>query len=189
MRSRLEARLGAGIARRLTIGTFHAICLSLLDKKPLLGRDEALPLMREALRACGRALDPAEALSAVSRVKCGGTGAEDATALAADYQALLSERGARDLDDLLLDALAHPGRPPRRFTHLLVDEFQDINAVQRRLVLKWHEGGQSLFVIGDADQSITGSAAQARAALPSSPRRCRRSPRSCSSTTTAPRRR
>lgn len=156
MRARLEARLGARIARRLTIGTFHAICLRLLDEKPLLGQSEALPLMREALHACGLKLDPTEALSAVSRVKCGGVATEGEAALAAAYQAVLAAHGARDLDDLLLDALARPGKPPRCFAHLLVDEFQDINAVQRQLVLKWSEGGQSLFVIGDADQSIYG---------------------------------
>ena len=63
---------------------------------------------------------------------------------------------------------ARPRRPPARrprartlpadgrFDHLLVDEFQDINAVQRALVRHWSAAGESLFVIGDPDQSIYG---------------------------------
>ena len=42
------------------------------------------------------------------------------------------------------------------FRNLLVDEFQDVNPIQRELVLRWSQGGRSLFVIGDPDQSIYG---------------------------------
>ena len=37
-----------------------------------------------------------------------------------------------------------------------MDEFQDVNPIQRELVLRWSQGGRSLFVIGDPDQSIYG---------------------------------
>ena len=77
-------------------------------------------------------------------------------ALVNAYQARLRELGARDLDDLLLDALAADAPADGRFDHLLVDEFQDINAVQRALVRHWSATGESLFVIGDPDQSIYG---------------------------------
>ena len=40
--------------------------------------------------------------------------------------------------------------------HLLVDEFQDVNRVQYRLVRILAEGGLGLFVIGDPDQAIYG---------------------------------
>ncbi len=42
------------------------------------------------------------------------------------------------------------------FSHLLVDEFQDINDLQYRLIRHWNRGGQGLFVIGDPDQAIYG---------------------------------
>ncbi len=42
------------------------------------------------------------------------------------------------------------------FRYLLVDEFQDINPIQFRLVKLWSHAGQELFVIGDPDQSIYG---------------------------------
>ena len=72
------------------------------------------------------------------------------------YQARLKQLGVLDLDDLLLHALERDTAGQRRFTHLLVDEFQDINDVQYRLVKKWSSGKESLLVIGDPDQAIYG---------------------------------
>ncbi|PWV45150.1 DNA helicase-2/ATP-dependent DNA helicase PcrA [Chitinophaga sp. S165] len=40
--------------------------------------------------------------------------------------------------------------------HLLVDEYQDINPVQDRLISKLRESSKTLFVVGDDDQSIYG---------------------------------
>ena len=158
MRARLGARLGDGISLDgMTIGTFHAVCLGLLGKKTLLGQSEQLALLRELLRAAGSDADPKKTLRAISEKKCGGSAREPVDeGLYAAYCARLAALGARDLDDLLLDALALSDAPPRRFSHLLVDEFQDVNAVQRRLIRKWSAGGKGLFVIGDPDQSIYG---------------------------------
>jgi len=39
-------------------------------------------------------------------------------------------------------------------SHLMVDEYQDVNAVQERLVSELHARGAHLFVAGDDDQSI-----------------------------------
>lgn len=39
-------------------------------------------------------------------------------------------------------------------THLMVDEYQDVNAVQEHLVRELHQRGVNLFVAGDDDQSI-----------------------------------
>ena len=38
----------------------------------------------------------------------------------------------------------------------MVDEFQDINPAQLKLVQLWSQTGRELFVIGDPDQSIYG---------------------------------
>lgn len=156
MRERLSARLGKKTAECLTVGTFHAVCLFLLDKRPLVGRAEALPLMREALQNASLQMDASEALDAVSVLKCSGVKSDREEALLAAYRAVTTAHGVRDLDDLLLDALTSDAPLPVCFSHLLVDEYQDINALQRQLVLKWSAEGESLFVIGDADQSIYG---------------------------------
>ena len=159
MRARLEQRLGGKRAvRALTIGTFHAICMKLLKDAVLIGQMEALDLARETLDALGLKIAPRAFLQAVSRVKNGAALFDadiDEEAFEA-YNARLQAAGVLDFDDLLLRALDKGTSGARRFTHLLVDEFQDIDELQYRLVRAWSAQSESLFVIGDADQSIYG---------------------------------
>ena len=68
-----------------------------------------------------------------------------------------------DFDDLLLHPLAlfreHPERLAywqQRFQHVLVDEFQDTNAAQYRLVKLLAAGHTNFCVVGDDDQAIYG---------------------------------
>jgi DNA helicase-2/ATP-dependent DNA helicase PcrA len=83
-------------------------------------------------------------------------------ALYAAYQDVCERGGLVDFAELLLrahelwlnnpDLLAHYRR---RFQHLLVDEFQDTNAIQYAwLRLLAGDGGGIPFVVGDDDQSI-----------------------------------
>ena len=155
MTERLEAALGKKAIRGLTVGTFHGICLSMIEQKPLIERADALNIVEEILRERKEAISPASALSMISM----RNNALEAPSLPAGvfeaYHERLSEKGLRDLDDILLDALSMPERQKRMFRHVLVDEYQDINALQRQLVEKWSREG-TLFVIGDPDQSIYG---------------------------------
>lgn len=156
LRTRLESRLGKKGCQGLTVGTFHAICLGLLDAKPLLGENEALQLIREILAAQGSALSPLACLRNISAVKNGQTLAEASREIHDAYLARTAELHVRDLDDLLLDALSLDPAGQAQFFHLLVDEFQDVGPVQRQLIQHWSREGESLFVIGDPDQSIYG---------------------------------
>src|SRR5437899_3109124 len=68
-----------------------------------------------------------------------------------------------DFDDLLLHPLTLFARFPdrlsywqRRFEHVLVDEFQDTNAAQYRLVKLLAAEHRNLCVVGDDDQAIYG---------------------------------
>ncbi|MFI5303118.1 MAG: ATP-dependent helicase, partial [Polyangiales bacterium] len=91
------------------------------------------------------------------------------------YEAAMRQASACDFDDLLLHVLRlvelpapERGSDPdlrhqvgatlrRMFSFVLVDEFQDTNAVQYRLVralVSEHESGGNLCVVGDDDQSI-----------------------------------
>ncbi|MDY3618361.1 UvrD-helicase domain-containing protein [Agathobaculum sp.] len=159
MRQRLEKRLGGKRAvSRMTIGTFHAICLDLLKGARLIGPGEALTVAAETLRETGGKGSAKGLLQAVSRVKNGASleaaGLDNARYEA--YCARLRALGMLDFDDLLSEALKLDPTGRKQFTHLLVDEFQDINNTQYELVRAWSRGGKSLFAIGDPDQSIYG---------------------------------
>ncbi len=77
------------------------------------------------------------------------------------YQELLREANALDFDDLLVEMThlfsQHPELLERyqdRFTHLLVDEYQDTNRAQYTLIRQLSARQRDLFVVGDDDQSI-----------------------------------
>ena len=158
MRARLEQRLGGKRAvSPMTIGTFHSICLDLLGDVRLISPGEALTIAEQVLRESGKKGGGKALLQAVSRVK-NGASLEDAGLdgdLFEAYQTRLGELGALDFDDLLTEGLKKDVTGLRRFRHLLVDEFQDINDAQYQLVRSWSRNGD-LFVIGDPDQSIYG---------------------------------
>lgn len=161
MKERLAARLGKRAAAAVTVGTFHAICMGLIEPKPIIGHSQAVEVMDALLQAHGERLSASECLRLLSLWKnANGTPSPDCASLPAwlpeAYAQRLAALGMRDLDDVLLDALAVPVRGKRAFRHLLVDEYQDINAVQHALVLAWAEHATSLFVIGDPDQAIYG---------------------------------
>ena len=168
LRSRLEASLGKRAALAITIGTFHSICLRLLqeqgDAPALLTEYEAQRIAAELLRSLGLKGQPRQLIQDISRVKCGFP--IESTSLSQEtydaYVEAVSALGALDFDDLLLEALRRweayerPERWERAFCHLLVDEFQDINDIQYRLIEAFGQRGKGLFVIGDPDQSIYG---------------------------------
>ena len=158
LRSRLKNRLGARRAAKVHTGTFHALCLELLGEVRLVSQGDALELAGAVLRARGDRRSPRALLEAVSQVK-NGVPMEEAgleAELFDAYCARLRELGALDFDDLLLEALKLDTAGQRRFRHLLVDEFQDVSAVQYSLVRSWSRDGGSLFAIGDPDQAIYG---------------------------------
>ncbi|MEE4461635.1 DNA helicase II [Azotobacter chroococcum] len=81
----------------------------------------------------------------------------------AAYEAACARAGVIDFAELLLRALDlwrdRPGlleHYQRRFRHVLVDEFQDTNAVQYAWLRLLAQGGASLMAVGDDDQSIYG---------------------------------
>lgn len=160
MLERLTQQLGKKAVRGLHIGTFHAIALELIDSKPFVSRAQSVELLANLLAEHEEHLSPAECLRALSLYKsrlCEPSSESSGLPrwLPGAYQQRLEVLGLRDLDDVLLDAL-HGRFPVMRFQHLLVDEFQDINAVQHALIEHWAQKSESLFVIGDPDQAIYG---------------------------------
>ena len=76
-------------------------------------------------------------------------------------QAVLQENNALDFDDLLSRVVWGFTQNPEllqryreRFPHLLVDEYQDTNHCQYRLIRLLAGDSNSIFAVGDPDQSI-----------------------------------
>ena len=182
MRERISQALGQKqLGRELQIGTFHGICLNFLREQgeqfTLLGEGQARKLAEETLLEQGLSGNGRKFLEAVSLINSGAeegriqeifrdvTGTdfpEKARAALEAYREKKEQRGLWDFDDLLLKTIEkiQEGQVKegweRRFRYLLVDEFQDINPVQRQLIRLWCSYGGELFAIGDADQSIYG---------------------------------
>jgi DNA helicase II / ATP-dependent DNA helicase PcrA len=77
------------------------------------------------------------------------------------YQQRLKDSNALDFDDLLMKTVLlfrlHPEvleKYQARYTHLLVDEFQDTNLVQYELIKQLGGQHHNVCVVGDPDQSI-----------------------------------
>ena len=142
LRQRLALHFGdSGVSSRLHVGTFHSLALAQLRRAgrelTLLDGAEAAALRDEARQEAGRG---------------------DWRPL---YEQKLADLQATDFDGLLQAALElslQPGADLSAFAHLLADEFQDADPLQYQLIRAWHRAGEgrTLFVIGDADQSIYG---------------------------------
>ncbi|MGH2961424.1 MAG: ATP-dependent helicase [Solirubrobacterales bacterium] len=79
------------------------------------------------------------------------------------YEKRMHEANSMDFDDLLVRTVNLfelfedvRERYRRAFQHVLVDEYQDTNRVQYRLLQLLCEGHRNLFVVGDESQSIYG---------------------------------
>lgn len=177
MRERIAKETGKkAVGTAIQIGTFHAICLDFLKDQGLevilAGESELRGIAEKVLSESPVGETPKfnmnekEFMESVSRHKAGILSAETQEGswqqAYMKYEEEKAQRKLYDFDDLLLRAArliesgeASPGWE-KRFHYLLVDEFQDINPIQRRLIRLWNSQGRELFVIGDPDQSIYG---------------------------------
>ncbi|MGH2456259.1 MAG: ATP-dependent helicase [Candidatus Limnocylindria bacterium] len=157
-------------AARIEVRTLHAlarqIVVEIRGPRPLVS--DRLPMLRAVLRRAvleagedGAQLPPITELDTqISALKVEGRPPAH-PALVEAYRGLLASRGAMDFDDLVAGACEALEADRRactrwqaRFTHLCVDEFQDVDAAQLRLVRLLAEPERNLFVVGDDDQTI-----------------------------------
>ena len=184
MRERARALVGPRAAKDLVVSTFHSLGVRILrsegtrvglkEQFSILDSDDVLGVLRDA----GGTVDANQAKSwqwTISLWKNMGLNAEQAARAAKDedervaavvmarYQERLSAYGAVDFDDLISlplrllteDAEAR-GKWQDTLRYVLVDEYQDTNAVQYDL-LKQLVGERAMFTaVGDDDQSIYG---------------------------------
>jgi DNA helicase-2/ATP-dependent DNA helicase PcrA len=180
MRDRLRQLLGDD-AETVWVGTFHAVCARILRRygvqvglRPgfsIYDESDQAKLVERLLKehALDQRVSPRQILARIGRAKDRGsdpaspTGhpADDAVALVAPlYQAQLAKENAVDFADLLLRVLDLLGTGPpgdalaTKFSHVLVDEFQDTNLVQYEIVRRLSAATGNLTVVGDDDQAI-----------------------------------
>jgi len=157
MKSRVTAMTGRD-ASTFNIGTFHGFCLRFLKRaRPgfsLCGREGQLRLLR------GLGIkNPEAGLKKISILKNFPDieASPEDLEMASLYRGGLDALGALDLDDLIIETIKalESGCPsPFDLSHIMVDEYQDINLHQARLLKLLTGGGALLFCIGDPDQAI-----------------------------------
>lgn len=156
----------------------HIRILGYPEKFAIYDRGDQEGLARSVLREIrvpGEVLRPGDLLYHVSQWKSRSISPSQAAAIAETdkehlaamayrrYQKSLKNAGAVDFDDLLLcteELLTKHADVRRdeasRFDHILVDEYQDTNGSQYRIVKALAGEHRNLCVVGDDDQSIYG---------------------------------
>jgi ATP-dependent DNA helicase Rep len=186
MRERAKSLVGARAAKDLAISTFHSLGVRMLredgdklglkEQFSILDSDDVLGVLRDA----GGATDNALARKwqwTISLWKNMGLNSDTAPAAAQDddervaarvmklYEERLAAYQAVDFDDLIglpLKLLQKNDEARAKwqglFRHVLVDEYQDTNAVQYELLkaLVGDPGRARFTAVGDDDQSIYG---------------------------------
>jgi DNA helicase-2/ATP-dependent DNA helicase PcrA len=179
--ARIASRLAPHVAGAgaIEVRTLHAMARQvLLDAgRPVRLLPDRLSLLRAARRRALAELppvaadgddpppqppDPAALDTIVSAWKIEGRAPPPAARSAvAAFTALMESRGLIDFDDLVVGAVATLEADPQlrsrwqeRFSHLCVDEFQDVDAAQLRLIRLLAAPEDNLFVVGDDDQTI-----------------------------------
>ncbi len=180
MKIRVEA-LMQGRALASWISTFHSLCVRLLRRESqaagvphdfvIYDEEDQLSAMREALRQLElseKLNPPRRILSRLSALKNSGRPLDDEEAavggfgdIARRYRQILDAAHALDFDDLLLRARdllmqdeAVREKYQRRFSYVLVDEYQDTNRAQYEIVRQLVGPQGHVTVVGDEDQSI-----------------------------------
>ncbi|MBN2499751.1 MAG: UvrD-helicase domain-containing protein [Anaerolineales bacterium] len=182
MEARVEGLIGE--VRGLMLGTFHSTCARILRREAqhlpfesnfvIFDSDDQVTLVRQICKELNLDDKTYRPHSIHNRI----SGAKNELILPEDfpiltyrdeiiqrvyqrYQALLLNSNALDFDDLLLytanllDANIEVRQTyARRFEQILVDEFQDTNMAQYRLLMHLASFHKNIFVVGDVDQSI-----------------------------------
>ena len=181
MRNRVGALPENVKGSKLTICTFHSLCVRILRQDieklgyktnfSIYDESDQLGLIRKILTRLAAAtekLDPHQVKNFISKAKNQGRKVQlgDQTlesAVFLRYQEALKTFNAVDFDDLLILAVQLLEEFPEvrnkwanRFKFIMVDEFQDTNRLQLDLVRHLAETHQNVCVVGDDDQSIYG---------------------------------
>lgn len=181
MAERVIGMVGRKRGEALTVCTFHSLCLRILKRNieslgykkkfaVMAGGDQTGMIRQLIVRKGGRKINlkPGEVMSAISKAKNSElplSGIEDdlIAEIAVAYQNELRAQNAVDFDDLLLlgERVLREYSKVRefwqdKFQYITVDEFQDTNNLQMKLLQQLVGESNNICVVGDDDQSIYG---------------------------------
>lgn len=184
LKHRVEARIGKQ-AKGLWTGTFHSFCLQVLRKNHkladlpaqfgILDQSDSNYVIKDLIRNIRNTtkdkFDVDKLLGLVNLIRQKKSLPpgyleeyhEMAEVVAPLYEKELKKLGVTDFEGLLLDTLKlfkeHPEvleKIQQQYTQIMVDEFQDTNSEQMKLIDAISSAHNNLCVVGDDDQSIYG---------------------------------
>jgi DNA helicase II / ATP-dependent DNA helicase PcrA len=153
-------------ATEIFVGTLHSLGLALLSEisgTPIqvVPREEACDMLQSIGRL--RHKEAERVLAAISRAKNLLVEPDDELKPLYDlYQAELKSRGVVDFEDLILEPLRLLQEPgvaspyQNRFSHIIIDEYQDVSPSQNAFIGALLGPGRNICAVGDSDQSIYG---------------------------------
>lgn len=174
LKERLQRMIGPK-AQEIYAGTFHSLCARWLRKNPqatggggwsIVDDREAMRILRRVLERGKYAVDEETAMARIALAKANlkEPGDVDDPVISEIYEAYneaLRSMDAMDFGDLVMKFVKALRKDPsllaqaqREFDHVLVDEFQDINAAQNEAVRLLAEGHRRITCVGDLDQAI-----------------------------------
>ena len=181
MKERVSDMVSKAAGQEITVCTFHSLCVRILrtgiDRlgyKPnftIYSGNDQTGLIKQIIVRKGGAqekIEPGEVISMISKAKNAGVAYADMedpfiADVAQAYANELRAQNAVDFDDLLLlgEQLLREFPDVRdicrkRWTRVTVDEFQDTNSLQMRLLQQLVGEPYHVCVVGDDDQSIYG---------------------------------
>ena len=181
MRERVKGMVRDGLGKKVVLGTFHAFCARLLrefashvgykNNFVIYSQGEQESLLKrvaQGLLVKDEKLDPSAMLSRISKSKNDGQSLGDSqqsldAAVMEKYQDEMRGLNVMDFDDLLVLGvrLLEENADVRatvqsRHHYVMVDEFQDTNSLQMRLLRALVPAPYNVCVVGDDDQSIYG---------------------------------
>ena len=184
MKSRLKGIVGYD-ANSVWMGTFHSICLNILRRDGhkinlpeffgVIDQEDRLNVIRQAVKSLGldvKKYPPKSYLHAISSFKNTDDYVENRVPnervphfndVFNAYQESLANQKVIDFDDMLALAVRLFSRNDdtlseyrNLFKYILVDEYQDTNVVQFKLLYLLSGKTGNICVVGDDDQSIYG---------------------------------
>lgn len=163
---------------KMWISTFHSMCCRILrveishlegysNNFTIIDDEDSLKIIKEVTKELNYSVDdikPKDTKNIISAFKndtLESIDNEDIFAIYNAYEKRLKAENLLDFDDLIIKTLdvfdLYPAileKYQNKFSYILVDEFQDTNTKQYRLVKLLAFRHKNIFVVGDQDQSI-----------------------------------